>query len=88
MLDASGFDAAKRVVGRKRHLLTETLGLLLGVTVHRADVQDRDGAEPLLRQARKLFPLVERVIGDAGYQGPRMAAAMARTPMDFRWSRE
>jgi transposase len=42
-------------------------------------VQDRDGAEPLLRQARRQFPFLERVIGDAGYQGPKMAAAMART---------
>jgi transposase len=49
------------------------------VVVHPADVQDRDGAEPLLRQARRLFPFLERVIGDAGYQGPKMTAAMART---------
>ena len=55
------------------------MGLLLGVVVHPADVQDRDGAEPLLRQARRLFLFVERIIGDAGYQGPRMAAAVART---------
>jgi transposase len=47
--------------------------------VHPANVQDRDGAEPLLRQARRQFPFLERVIGDAGYQGPKMAAAMART---------
>jgi transposase len=49
------------------------------VIVHPADVQDRDGAEALLRQARKLFPFVERIIGDGGYQGPKMAAAVART---------
>ena len=47
--------------------------------VHPADVQDRDGAEALLRQVRKLFPFVERIIGDGGYQGPKMAAAVART---------
>ena len=47
--------------------------------VHPANVQDRDGAELLLRQARRQFPFLERVIGDAGYQGPKMAAAMART---------
>ena len=54
------------------------MGLLLGVVVHPADVQDRDGAEAVLRLARRLFPLVERIIGDAGHQGPRMAAAVAR----------
>lgn len=69
----------KKVVGRKRHLLTDTIGMLLAVIVHSANVQDRDGAEPLLRQARRLFPFVERIIGDAGYQGPKMAAAVART---------
>ncbi len=47
--------------------------------VHPASVQDRDGAEMLLRQAHRLFPFVERIIGDAGYQGPKMAAAVART---------
>ena len=47
--------------------------------VHPADVQDRDGAEALLRQVRKLVPFVERIIGDGGYQGPKMAAAVART---------
>jgi transposase len=54
------------------------MGLLLGVVVHPAGVQDRDGAEPLLRQARRLFPFIERIIGDAGYQGPKMAAAVRR----------
>ena len=67
------------MVGRKRHILTDTLGLLLGVIVHPASVQDRDGAEALLLEARRTFPFVERVIGDAGYQGPKMQAAVART---------
>ena len=54
------------MVGRKRHILTDTLGLLLAVNVHSASVQDRDGAEALLREARRSFPFVERIIGDAG----------------------
>lgn len=78
-LDASGYDAGKKVVGRKRHLLTDTIGMLLAVIVRPASEQDRDGAEPLLPQARRLFPFIERIIGDAGYQGPKMAAAVART---------
>ncbi len=78
-LDQSGYDAGKRVVGRERHLLTDTIGMLLAVIVHPASVQDRDGAEPLLRQARRLFPFIERIIGDAGYQRSKMAAAVART---------
>ena len=67
------------MLGRKRHVLTDTLGLLLGVVVHPANVQDRDGAEALLREARRSFPFLERIIGDAGYQGCKMEAAVART---------
>jgi transposase len=47
--------------------------------VHSASVQDRDGAEALLQEARRTFPFIERVIGDAGYQGRKMEAALART---------
>ncbi len=52
---------------------------MLAVSVHPASVQDRDGAEALLREARRSFPFVERIIADAGYQGRKMEAAVART---------
>ena len=67
------------MLGRKRHILTDTLGLLLAVSVHSASIQDRDGAEALLREARRSFPFIERLIGDAGYQGRKMATVVART---------
>ncbi len=67
------------MLGRKRHVLVDTLGLLLSVVVHPANVQDRDGAEAVLRQARRRFPFIKRVVADAGYQGPKMAATVART---------
>jgi transposase len=78
-IDPQGYDAGKKVTGRKRHILVDTLGLLLSVVVHPADVQDRDGARSVLRQARRLFPFVERIFADAGYQGPRVAKAVAQT---------
>src|SRR3954447_14931038 len=68
-----------QVLGRKRHILTDTLGLLLAVRVHPASVQDRDGGEALLREARRSFPFIERIIADAGYQGRTMEAVVART---------
>src|SRR5215213_1957237 len=68
-----------QVLGRKRHILTDTLGLLLAVRVHPASVQDRDGAEALLREARRSFPFIERIIADAGYPGRKMEAVVART---------
>ena len=67
------------MLGRKRHILTDTLGLLLTVGVHPASVQDRDGAEALLREARRSFPFLERIIADAGYQGRKREAVVART---------
>jgi len=44
--------------------------------VHPADVQDRDGAVPLLKEVRRLFPFLQKIIGDGAYQGPQLAAAM------------
>jgi transposase len=79
-LDPQGFDAAKKVTGRKRHILVDTLGLLLNVVVHPANVQDRDGARLVLdRRTRRLFPFIERIFADAGYQGAKTAAAIAKT---------
>jgi hypothetical protein len=53
---------------------------LLNIVVHSADVQDRDGAALVLdRRTRRLFPFIERVFADAGYQGPKTAAATAKT---------
>ena len=51
-----GFDAGKKVLGRKRHLLTDTLGLPLVLVVHAADIQDRDGVAQVCRRVRRRFP--------------------------------
>jgi hypothetical protein len=68
-LDSSGYDAGKKIMGRKRHILADTLGFLLNVVVHPADIQDRDGAYFLLRHARRLFPFIECTFADGGYAG-------------------
>jgi transposase len=52
---------------------------MLGIEVHSAAVQDRDGAEALLRRARRLFPFIEVIFADSGYQGPIMAGTVAKT---------
>tara|TARA_R110002124_G_scaffold101639_2_gene249290 strand:- start:5006 stop:5566 length:561 start_codon:yes stop_codon:yes gene_type:complete len=51
-----GYDAGKKVKGRKRHIITDTLGLMLYVMVHTADIQDRDGAVDVLKAIRFRFP--------------------------------
>jgi transposase len=79
-LHARPASAGKKVTGRKRHILVDTLGLLLNVVVHSADVQDRDGAPLVLdRRTRRLFPFIERIFADAGYQGAKAATAIAKT---------
>ena len=62
-----GYDAGKRVRGRKRHLLVDTLGLLLVAVVHSASVQDRAGAKFVLTGAKRRFPLLGLVWVDGGY---------------------
>jgi putative transposase len=70
-----GFDAAKKVKGRKRHALTDTDGRLLAVLLTPAGVQDRDGAVPLLKLSRRRFPFVEIAFADSAYAGDRAAMA-------------
>jgi len=65
----SGFDAGKKVKGRKRHIVTDTLGLLLAVSVTAASVQDRDGAHPVIEAAMKKCPSVQKLYVDSGYAG-------------------
>ena len=64
-----GYDAAKKTLGRKRHILVDTLGLLLVVVVHAADVQDRDGARQVLQVLASKFRRLRLVWADGGYAG-------------------
>src|SRR4051812_49659103 len=56
--DPVGFDAAKKVKGRKRHAVVDTLGLMLGCAVLPGNVQDRDGCLGVLKAVRRLFPFL------------------------------
>src|SRR5690242_382914 len=70
-----GYDAAKKVKGRKRHVAVDTSGLLLGVIVHAADIQDADGVGDLLRRLKRLYPWLKVVFADSAYD--RLAALLA-----------
>lgn len=65
----SGYDAGKKVKGRKRHLLVDTLGLLLSVTVTAASVQDRDGAVPSVAAGCQKYPTLAKLYVDGAYAG-------------------
>ncbi len=68
-----GYDAGKRVKGRKRHILVDTLGHLLKVVVHPADIQDRDGAKLLLESLLPMFRLrLLKIWADGAYRGALM----------------
>ncbi|MEQ9177454.1 MAG: IS5 family transposase, partial [Nitratireductor sp.] len=72
-----GFDAGKKVQGRKRHIVVDTLGLIVGRAVHAADVQDRDGAPAVLGAIRRTCPSLRHVFADGGYAGPKLRRALA-----------
>jgi putative transposase len=71
-----GFDAGKKVKGRKRHIVTDTQENLVGLVVHEADVQDREGAPRVLASIRSPYPWLRHVFADGGYAGDKLRAAL------------
>ena len=71
-----GYAAEKMIKGRKRHILTDTIGLPVAMIVHPANVQDRDGAPALLASARDLVPWLRHVFADGGYAGDKLKDAL------------
>lgn len=68
-----GFDAGKKITGVKRHIVVDTLGLLLVVLVHSAGIQDRDGAKLLLERMKGRFGRLRLIWADGGYAGQLVA---------------
>src|ERR1700730_18236064 len=73
-----GYDAGKKVKGRKRHIVTDTIGLLVGAEVHSADIQDRDGAPLVVEAIHDLFPWLRHLFADSAYSGDKLAKALTR----------
>jgi transposase len=65
--DSRGYDAGKKINGRKRHIVVDTIGLLLVVMVSAAAVQDRDGARPTLKRLHQALGSVRHIFADGGY---------------------
>jgi putative transposase len=64
-----GYDGGKKVNGRKRHILTDVLGLIIAVVVHSAGIQDRDGAKPLLARVCDRITRLKLILADGIYNG-------------------
>src|SRR4249920_3837580 len=77
-IDPHGYDAGKKIKGKKRHILVDTVGLLLHAIVHPADIQDRDGGVLVMATLFGMFPFLKTLFADSGYQGPKFAKALAK----------
>jgi transposase len=73
-----GYDAAKKIKGRKRHIVTDTGGLLVGAEVHPADIQDRDGAVLVIEAIHQLFPWLRHLFADSVYNGANLCDALVK----------
>ncbi len=74
--DPHGYDAGKKIKGKKRHILVDTQGLLMHAIVHGADVQDRDGGVLLMATLFGLHPFLLKLYADGGYQGAQFQDAL------------
>ena len=74
----SGCDAGKKAEGRKRHLVVDVEGLPLGLAVHAASVQDRDGAPAVIVEVLEKAPQIKKIWADGGYQGEKLASALKK----------
>ncbi len=72
-----GYDASKRIKGRKRHIITDTLGFMVGLVVHSAGIQDRDGAPEVFKSIGRSHPDLQHIFADGGYAGPKLRDALA-----------
>src|SRR5271166_240683 len=77
-IDPPGYDAGKKIQGKKRHILVDTVGLLLHAVVHPADIQDRNGGGRVLSTLFGLYPFLRKLFADGGYQGPKFSAAQKK----------
>jgi len=78
-----GYDAGKKVKGRKRHLLVDVLGIVLAVVITSASVQDRDGAVPVIERAALEHSYLQKIWADGAYHGRVLDELQARTNIEI-----
>ena len=78
-----GYEADNKVKGRKRYILTDTLGLMIEAVVHTADIQDRDGGPPVLKHIRERCPSLCHIFADGSYDGEQFSGKCAEIGMSL-----
>jgi len=73
-----GFDAGKKINGCKRHIVVDTLGLIVGLVIHSAGIQDRDGAPVVLKTILKRWPWLRHIFADGGYAGSKLKGSLQK----------
>ena len=66
--EQKGFDGGKKVKGRKRHILVDTIGNLLGVVVHAGNIHDTKAGILVVNKVMKIYPSIQAISADAGYR--------------------
>ncbi|WP_419247517.1 transposase [Wolbachia endosymbiont of Rhagoletis indifferens] len=79
-----GYDAGKKIKGRKRHIVVDTVGLIIAADVHSASVQDRDGALNLFTQAKCKAPTLRKFFADQGYTGKLQNRCLLEMGYDYQ----
>ncbi len=69
MTTEKGYDGNKKIQGRKRHVVTDTLGLIMALVIQNANVQDRSGAKEVIEELRYKYPRLVKILADQGYTG-------------------
>src|SRR5450756_1481353 len=77
-IDPPGYDAGKKIKGKKRHILVDTQGLLIHAVVHAADIQDREGGALIMATMFGMYPFLLKLYADGGYQGPVFRRAVTK----------
>jgi Transposase DDE domain len=85
--ETRGYDAGKKINGRKRHIVVDTIGLLLLLLLLVTSIQDRDGGRGILKRLHSALASVRRIFADGGYLGPLVATAKSAWGSSWRSSR-
>lgn len=83
-----GIDAGKKTKGRKRHIVVDTMGLIIAVVVHAGNIQDRDGARLVLQKMfdnRSIIARMKVILADGGYRGPKLSTWFSETFKSVKW---